>query len=235
MRRKATKFLLEKLLPQGHRNKEQTETIFNLLLQGRNNKNDRRSLYLKGVHRGRFYRVKLPPPTTTVKEAPSHLPELPLPGGPMPHAFKSVRPTTSNHHNRVSSKSSSSPETSAAQAQNKNSSNKNNDSTDSYFSMDTMRAWWNENWATMVLNFGSICTLIGFTRSDVLELRCLSVTGSTASVIYSLTRVPKMYLPVAWSSLFATVNGFKIREILQERHQKVHMTDEEEGIYDCNQ
>lgn len=38
--------------------------------------------------------------------------------------------------------------------------------------------WLRSNFPIMIINFGSLCTLLGFTRSDVLELRSLAITGS---------------------------------------------------------
>ena len=102
--------------------------------------------------------------------------------------------------------------------------------TTDYYS--TVIAWMRENWAILVLNLGSLCTLIGFTRSDVLELRSLSLTGSIGNVIYGLSVVPRRYLPMAWSSLFGAVNGTKIYEIVQERSGKVVLTEQQHAVYE---
>lgn len=91
--------------------------------------------------------------------------------------------------------------------------------------------WSAINWPTLLLNFGSICTLLAFTRSDVLELRSLSATGSISNAIYRYTQKPILWITVAWPCLFATVNGFKIMEILHERNAEVHMDDHQEKIY----
>jgi CRP-like cAMP-binding protein len=81
------------------------------------------------------------------------------------------------------------------------------------------------------LNFGSVCTLVAFTRSDVLELRSLSVVGSACSVVYQLTLQPVRYAPIVWSLLFAGVNSVKIQSILRERGSAVRLTGEQERIY----
>jgi CRP-like cAMP-binding protein len=97
---------------------------------------------------------------------------------------------------------------------------------------DQVKAWWKENWGTLVLNFGSVCTLVGFTRSDVVELRSLSMTGSLSFVVYQLTQQPRQWVSILWSSLFATVNGVKILQVLEERTGQVVMSESEEELYD---
>lgn len=92
-------------------------------------------------------------------------------------------------------------------------------------------AWLQQNAAVLVLNFGSLCTLTGFTRSDVLELRAFSMTGSISSVIYFLCMHPIRWAPIAWSCLFATVNGVNIYKILYERNANVVLTEHEEDIF----
>jgi CRP-like cAMP-binding protein len=90
--------------------------------------------------------------------------------------------------------------------------------------------WIKDNYATLVLNFGSICTLTAFTRSDILELRCLSMTGSLSSVIYSITK--KIYFPAIWSTVFALTNAYKVFFILEERRGKAKtLTSTEKKVY----
>lgn len=99
------------------------------------------------------------------------------------------------------------------------------------------KAWLHQNGAVLILNFGSMCTLVGFTRSDVLELRALSTTGSLTFVIYNIMdglRNPAMGIrwpPVLWSLLFASVNSYKIVQILDERKSQVYLKEHEESIY----
>lgn len=90
--------------------------------------------------------------------------------------------------------------------------------------------WIKDNYATLFLNFGSICTLTAFTRSDILELRCLSMTGSFSSVIYSITK--RIYFPAIWSAIFALTNAYKVFFILEERKGKAKtLTSTEEKVY----
>jgi len=93
------------------------------------------------------------------------------------------------------------------------------------------REWWDENWPIVVLNFGSICTLTGFTRADVLELRCLAVTGSVCSAIFQSTLRPFKIVPILWTATFAGVNSWNIYKILQERKSTVRLTRDQEEIY----
>jgi len=97
----------------------------------------------------------------------------------------------------------------------------------SYFSKE----WFQTNGPILVLNFGSICTLVGFTRQDVLELRALSMTGSMCSVLYFALSRPA-FAPMAWSSLFAATNALKIARIMDERKGTVVLTGHEEDIYE---
>lgn len=219
MPKRGRKLLLDKLL-KGDAN--QTERVASALLQGNPNN---RSIYLKGVHNGRFHRTKLI--NGPIQEHAKHsLPQLPGDGA-FPRAFRSVgnKAVRNKEPPREISRTLKNKKLLKLPALFKVGAS-------SYEEMVAyIKLWWKQNWSTVVLNFGSVCTLVGFTRSDVLELRCLSVTGSTANVIYHSAQKPVRYLPVVWSALFATVNSFKIREIVLERHQNVHMTPEQEDIF----
>lgn len=213
MRRKGTTLLLDRLLTKGGESKEVQQKIADILLGG--SKTAERPIILKGVHRGRFHRIKLDR-TQKKQNETSHLPKLT--NGPFPHAFKSVyaKPKTASKTNTMDVGSAAAASSSRGGAGSH---------------QDQFAEWWKENWPTLILNLGSIATLIGFTRSDVLELRCLSVTGSAANMIYQFSQSPTKLLAAAWSAIFASVNGVKIKEIIQERHQSVQMTPEQENIY----
>ena len=92
-------------------------------------------------------------------------------------------------------------------------------------------AWLKHNGPVLILNFGSICTLVGFTRQDILELRCLSMTGSLSFVAYQIFQTPLKWAPIAWSCLFAAVNGKKIINILNERNSSVVLTEQDEEVF----
>lgn len=77
----------------------------------------------------------------------------------------------------------------------------------------------------------SMCTLLAFTRSDILELRSLSVTGNLCFMTYTLRQKIILWPNIFWSGLFASVNSWKIYQILDERNASVSMTKEEEKTF----
>jgi CRP-like cAMP-binding protein len=91
--------------------------------------------------------------------------------------------------------------------------------------------WFKSNLPVMVLNVGSLCTLLAFTRTDVLELRSLAITGQVCFVAYQLKQKVVLWPSVVWSSLFATVNAYNIHHIIEERHSSVHMSDAQEKVF----
>ena len=96
-----------------------------------------------------------------------------------------------------------------------------------------VQEWFKLNWPVLILNFGSVCSLVGFTRSDVLELRSLSVTGSLSSVMYfaSQPAATRSLTPILWSLTFASVNSFKIYQILVERKASVDLPKHQLDVY----
>jgi hypothetical protein len=78
--------------------------------------------------------------------------------------------------------------------------------------------WLKSNAGTIILNLGSIATLTAFTRTDMMDLRMLSITGSCSSIIYFLTRPPPIpFPPIIWSLVFACTNSFMLYHIYEER------------------
>jgi len=94
--------------------------------------------------------------------------------------------------------------------------------------------WLQENAGILILNIGSIATLTAFTRNDMLELRMLSMVGSTSTIIYFLSRPPPfMKGPIIWSSIFLCTNAVMAYYILEEREGKTRQfTAEEENVYE---
>lgn len=158
--------------------------------------------FLKGIHNGVFYRIKVPPPKKVLPD----IPKLPPPQQ-APVGFKSIVPIEEGAKSRNQGDWSSAED------------------------WERLRKWWKKNWPVLVLNFGSLCTLTGFTRSDVLELRTLSMTGSISFVAYSLTQSPLRWTPIVWTMSFAAINATKIYQILRERKGTVHLTATQEQIY----
>lgn len=100
----------------------------------------------------------------------------------------------------------------------------------------TILKWLSENMGVLILNSGSIATLTAFTRTDILELRILSITGSITTIFYFATRpLPgRVYAPIIWSAIFASVNAYMVYHIYVERKmvQAQIWTEEEEMTYE---
>lgn len=119
----------------------------------------RRTGYVRFIYKGNYYRRPIP----TNKEAPPELLKLPPAGQEvMPQPFKTP------------SSVSSSTTAEALVASNRGHHGAHSKAHKQTWSWTS---WWKLNGPLLVLNFGSLATLIGFTRTDVLELRVLSVTG----------------------------------------------------------
>jgi len=91
--------------------------------------------------------------------------------------------------------------------------------------------WLLGNTPVLILNVGSMCTLLAFTRSDILELRGLSVAGNCCFIMYMLSQKIVLWPNIFWSLLFGSVNSWKIYQILDERNAPVSMTKEEEKTF----
>ena len=91
--------------------------------------------------------------------------------------------------------------------------------------------WLKTNLPILCLNFGSICILVGFSRSEIIELRCLSMTGQLCFVFYNLGQPIILWPAIGWSLTFAGVNAFKISEILHERNAEVKMNQDQEKLF----
>lgn len=176
---------------------------------------------IKFIYKGNYYRRKIP----TKKKDPPKLLKLPPAGqAVMPQPFKTPPPeSTTTHHLTTTA------EAMAASANKRGHSHHHSQSNQQTWSW---KSWWRLNGPLLVLNFGSFATLVGFTRTDVLELRALSVTGSLTFVAYTLWQPPPIRWPsVYWSMLFSTVNLYKIANILHERKGKVVLSPRQEEIY----
>lgn len=159
---------------------------------------------LTGVYKGQFYRIKVPEKSLRRR---FDVPKLGLaPPTPAPFITETATKQLSQHNQQSSSSFKR-----------------------SFF--ERAKEWWKNNWTVLVLNFGSLCTLTAFTRSDVLELRTFSAMGSISFIVYNFNLVPFRYLPIAWSSLFAAVNSIKIMQILHERKARVVLTEQQETIF----
>jgi CRP-like cAMP-binding protein len=68
-------------------------------------------------------------------------------------------------------------------------------------------------------------------RSDVVELRSLALTGNLCFILYVAQQSPILWASISWSSLFASVNTYKILQIMFERTAEVHMSEEQQKIF----
>lgn len=91
--------------------------------------------------------------------------------------------------------------------------------------------WFKDNIPILILNFGSMCTLVAFTRTDVLQLRSLAITGQCCFMIYALNQRIILWPSIFWSMTFASVNAWNIGKILEERNASVHMSNEQEAVF----
>lgn len=158
--------------------------------------------WLTGTHKGVFYRIRVPPPRRLPTIPKLHTPTLPP---------KRLTPVEKGP----------SPNAAATMTPKERQQDW----------WDRIRQWLRDNGATLILNFGSICTLVGFTRTDVLELRALAVTGSLCATCYHVMLTPMRYPPILWSLTFAAVNSYKIFEIVVERQGAVNLSEEQEERY----
>jgi len=94
--------------------------------------------------------------------------------------------------------------------------------------------WLNDNASVIILNSGSFATLVAFSRTDILELRLLSIAGSVSTITYFTFRTPpRIYLPIMWSSIFLLTNAYMVYYIYEERKGSLSKpwTEEEESVY----
>jgi CRP-like cAMP-binding protein len=180
-------------------------------------KHDDGTRELKGVYRGNYYRVKVPDMTQAQTPRLSRLPAT----APAPDLSALVADATARSAKRKSNKKLTDQTPTMAKIQQHKTDNAWKQFTD----------WVTTNAGTLLLNFGSLCTLAAFTRSDVLELRTLSTTGSVCNAVYHALNKTSNWWSVIWPGIFASVNGYNIMRILEERNAVVHLDEEQEKIY----
>ena len=157
---------------------------------------------LTGTHRGMFYRIRVPPSHQRRSLLPLTIPKLHTPTSP-PMRLTSLPPVEQSATSACAGAGAvlaASPKKGPRYAD----------------FWDRLYRWLRENSATLVLNVGSICTLLGFTRTDVLELRRLSVAGSLCAVFYHCMLTPVRLPPILWS--FTFVKTEKEKEKTSEKN-----------------
>ena len=195
------------------RNRFQSEGQVRQVLEAEQRRQPKPKRFIKAVHNGNFFRVKVPGPTT-----PFRLPKLRNHANPMMRPFVQ----TQQQGSAAIMESGGLALEHAADPQ----------VLQNYW--QRLRKWLRLNAGVLILNFGSVCSLLAFTRSDVLELRSLSVTGSLCSLVYfgTLPLEQRTWTPILWGFCFLFVNGFKIRDILEERQAVVEFANQhQEDIY----
>lgn len=208
MRSFRNKRLVDALVRTRNRSPKEIETI----LKAYEGQARPRPKTLKGVRNGNFFRINLPPRPKNVPEVP----KIPSPIGPTPKPLQSLPP-----------KVVAEPAASSAGAGTK-AATLSRPRLD-YF--DRIIEFLKLNYPVLIMNAGSFCTLLAFTRTDVLQLRAFSVTGSVCFIAYNFFSPPVKWLTIGWTTLFASVNTYKIIEIVNERHSHVEMTPEMEETY----
>jgi hypothetical protein len=189
------------------------------------------------VYKGRYYRRRCPPRGGgeihgggVLPPEPELIPKLPLSGpllAPRPFVTPPSRDAVA-HHGGIAAADAASALASCGG----NPSSSGGGGGGGWSADWNWRDWWRLNVPLIIMNFGSLCTLVAFTRSDVLELRCCSVMGSTSFVAYSLLQPPPIrWGPTSWSVLFAAVNSYKILQILDERRGEVDLNPREYDVY----
>lgn len=187
---------------------------------------------LKGVHKGNFYRIRVPGPPP-----PSPVTKLLNPSSPPVKKFSPVESSSSAHahphphHQKGGTAKKNTTQSTLLSELRQASQEERREFFQFYWKR--VKEWFKLNWPVLILNFGSICTLAGFTRSDVVELRTLSVTGSLSSVVYFAAQpaANRSLTPILWSLTFASVNGFKIYQILVERKANVDLPQDQLDVY----
>jgi CRP-like cAMP-binding protein len=194
--------------------------------------------YVKGIKNGKYFRYKIKEPNRVVATVPKLPPlgpqTIPRPLQPPPPPTSSVASNGSIATAAAAQQQAGSAAAAAKKATSQELSTlsvSGGSSSGNHTRSSRAYEWLKQNMAVLVLNTGSICTLIGFTRSDVLELRSFSMTGSIASVVYFAMNAPIRWAPIAWSCLFASVNGYKIGKIVLERKGKVVLTEQEQDVF----
>ena len=177
---------------------------------------------LRGVYRGNYFRIQLP--------ATNYLPPIQPLTAPAVAPSQAVEAIVSSATKSKNNKKSNSSDGGGDNNNDNTNNNKNNNKSYSQYFQD----WILKNWSTVIFNVGSLCTLAAFTRSDILELRTLSATGTTCTALFramSMMQGKGDMFSLLWPVIFTSVNGYKISEILDERHSEVHLNEEQERIF----
>lgn len=197
---------LAKIVKNRFRSPNELQTIF---AEARQHHPVNEPKYLKGLHNGIFYRIRVPPPPRVASGMQSST--LPTPPAEViaTEAFQGINVGQ------------------AAVAE----SARQHQQTGSENLFQRTLAWLKTNWSILMMNLGAVCVLAGYTRSDVVELRSFFFGSSLCNVIAQLGQRPIRIMPILWPSISGSVNLFFITRVLEERHSSVRLTQQQEDVY----
>jgi hypothetical protein len=79
------------------------------------------------------------------------------------------------------------------------------------------------------LDAGNILLLVAYSVRDILWLRLFAVGAALISVPYFILQPAPLWVPIAWTCLFATINAFQSWRLFSER-RPIQLTPEEEEV-----
>ena len=86
-----------------------------------------------------------------------------------------------------------------------------------------------------LLNLGAVCSLTGFSMTDVLHLRSLSIFGSCCGIAYNFTRKPAQINACAWGGVFIAVNSVMIYKLVHDRSkEKLKFSENDMSLYQAH-
>jgi len=85
--------------------------------------------------------------------------------------------------------------------------------------------------AEYLVHFSNILMLVAYSVRDILWLRWFAVAAALTNIPYFLVRPERLWPPVVWALVFATINLFQILRIYMER-RPVTLSDDEQKLYD---
>lgn len=85
--------------------------------------------------------------------------------------------------------------------------------------------------ADYLVHFSNILMLVAYSVRDILWLRWFAVAAALTNIPYFLVRPERLWPPVVWALVFATINLFQILRIYMER-RPVTLSDDEQKLYD---
>ena len=79
------------------------------------------------------------------------------------------------------------------------------------------------------LHVANVLLLVAYSVRDILWLRLFAVASALIAIPYFVLQPVPLWVPIAWSSVFAAINGFQSWRLFVER-RPVKLTPEEEEV-----